>query len=243
MSSGDTYDFDNAFPPPILASCPINVKETPSPIYRLSLNTNVPRCSKITCPIFANFIVPEINRLWAPAGIQFYLKRCVEYIPENKPHWSHNAYGQSESALDRRFLTDPNSDINLFIVTVATYDNHRPTLGYACGNDDGAKYIVVGEKHLDRNTIYPLKRFSNTLAHEIGHFLGLDHNTRRNFLMYANPESLEDPLPGREEKLSSMEISTARTTAMSNIPRWQFGPFLNVERNEEGKRRDSIDLT
>lgn len=160
----------------------------------------------MTCYLVITKFLPYINRVYATAGLRFWLKSCK----------SVNAIDneEGESKFDRRSLTDQ-SALNVFIIS-------KGEMGYTSMYSDGRGYIMLSEMDVD-SVRWNLGRLANTLAHEIGHILGLEHNPRRGFLMYPVSDSNEGPLHGQEEKISSDEIMTIREWALRQPVPWDFG--------------------
>lgn len=208
--------------PGTVPEIPINV-DTPTPIYNLAMNVNIIRggSSAITCNHISNVVIPYVNGIWANAGINIYLKscRCVTSIPNCNP----TATKPAERVFNRRFLTDQESYLNVFIVPETLFIN---SAGYTVTRYTGEGYIVMGE--MANNRRWNLGRFSNILSHEIGHMLGIkNHNPDPKFLMHYKNAHWNDPYPGNENSLSYNEIQIARFYAARGIIPWNFDiPFF-----------------
>lgn len=181
----------------------------PQPLLRVSLTvTSVYRggFSLKTCSDL-HVSIDFINRVFYPAGIVFYLKDCktVPYMKDSHPGGENN-----ERSFHRESLMDLSADINIFIVPYI--EDNDGTLAYTrfLGNE---RYIVIGEMVYDGDGVYTRfqsGRFSNMLAHEIGHALDLEHVLTGGSLMYPSQLKDGDPAIGSEESLTASEIGVMR---------------------------------
>lgn len=169
--------------------------------------------SYLDCYLLDHVIIPYVNDVWSVAGIKIYRKKCSRRLEIKKK--GGYVYHEEELLFDRRVLTDPSVPINVFVVSKSNSGVH----GYTTTRENGIYhqgFIVMME--FQENDTLNLDRFSNTLAHEIGHLLGLVHNDRPGYLMY--PDVLGDGTD--ERKLFLHEIRKARLTASSGLTPWDF---------------------
>lgn len=182
----------------------------PQPFLRLSLSVNFIRkdgLSAMSCSDLGNAIA-HVNRVFYPAGISFYQRDCrfIPYMGDSDPAGQNN-----ERGFHRVSLMDPSSDINVFIVPYI--EDNDGTLGYTRFLNS-ERYIVLGELVSDgggKFTRFHLGRFSNMMAHEIGHVLGLEHVPTKGDLMFPNQLKDSDPVIGSEDRLSPSEIRAMRS--------------------------------
>lgn len=197
------------------------VLDAPTPLLRLSMSVNIIRrdgpdgTSQLTCWHFNNYVVPYLNRVWEPAGIQFWVKSSREVDEIRRP--LHETSLPIEALFHRPFLTDRQAFFNIFVVQKTEdpgFTVSRPT------HNPGAHFIVIGENS-NRST-YSLGRIANTLAHELGHALDLGHVTNPRNLMFYQAAYTWDPVPQIEEELNAQQIDTARARALRGVIPWDF---------------------
>lgn len=212
------------------------VIDKPQPVFNLSVSVTLVRGvrSSMTRSDFENFLIPYINRIWYPASIQFYLRSWNE-IPYNR-----NVHTRNFRAL---FGDDVNYGVNLdFTLEREAYFNvyifpyHTTTLGVSMVRDTGRSinsYIGLFEegedRDLGRRVRWNLGHLGQTLAHELGHSLSLEHNLVRGYLMFYAQSGIWDPLPGMTDKLTQSEITAARASIgrMTQVPRQ--APIIHVD--------------
>jgi hypothetical protein len=191
----------------------------PRPTIALTLSVNIidNGRGKLTCHKVWSDLVPYLNDVWNQANIEIHLKFCrlVRALPYSEPLGSRDRVG--EGTFNRKLLTDPSSHFNVFVIEK---DDH---LGYTMMEAIGANwqsYIILSEKLTHWDTCFAIERMANTLAHEIGHVLGLDHVNSPNSLMQARANGAI-PRYGADAKLSNREIERARHQTKRLIP-WDF---------------------
>lgn len=201
----------------------------------MSVNLIQGRGSHLTCALLHAWVLPYINRVWSKAGIYIHMKACRVEKVATPPLVIPGINPDDEELLfNRRVLTDLKAHINVFIVPRMTDRTLIQTqvTGYTLKigegpNYDGQAYIVMAELVPERVNLF---RFANTLAHEIGHLLGLDHNTTNpGYLMTAYTGSRHDPAPGQEEGLAGWEITRVRAFVLNNrFKPWDFSRIVAV---------------
>lgn len=202
----------------------------PKPInINLSVTVTMISTRRLTCQIMRNDILTYVNNVWSAAGISIYVKSCNSIIGQDgigdpNANWP-------ERNFDRKALTDPSSQINLFVVHEVEEGNSGYTIRQLEGNDEyyGASYMVIGEG--TRTVDWGVARIANTLAHEIGHVLGLEHHNTPNHLMNTHAASDADPMNGTEEALMDSEINKAREMASKPMNPWNFSSVDMQSRN------------
>ncbi|MBC7692241.1 MAG: hypothetical protein H7222_10770 [Methylotenera sp.] len=147
----------------------------------------------------ASTVVQEINEIWKQCNLSFVLD---EYAAINPPDYglSYQTANLSELTTIRNRLNQGHS---LLTVTTGTW-NRSGTLGGTGANawtamPGGGPYGAVFER--------PVGTVSNLIAHELGHYLNLDHVNDSNDVM--NPI-----IYGKSLALSESQCSNARSAAL-----------------------------
>lgn len=166
----------------------------------------------MTCQDAYNTILPAVNDIWKTAGVQFTMLNC-DTNPSITPTSNTSVYdeeGLEYWRCEKLFtfaIHDYTADVNVYVVPFIV----PGMTGYYTEYADGFKYIVISETSTVNS---PLLRtyasIANTLAHELGHFLGLVHPRR------ALPSDLMNAQEGDflcAKTLSCVEISIARENA------------------------------
>lgn len=205
-----------------IPECPIDVESLRNwedIVLTLSVNFIVGNGSNMLRHHIDNFVIPYMNRIWKPAGVQFTTRRAVHVQERENVSPTERV---DERNFDRYALRDTGAHFNIFVVPfissgLAGYASLRSTPGYM----DRDAYIVMAENRQDGEP-WNLGRFANTLAHEVGHILGLMHVTERGNLMYESNAHDDDPIAGQEERLTPLHIEVARMYARRGLVSWNF---------------------
>lgn len=171
--------------------------------------------SHVTCADIEEFIIPLINDFYIPTGIFFKIKRCQKTRAEqNKLTYQ---FDDDMRIVERLFDQTPLYDkgsINIFFVPIIPENAH----GYQVTQNNS--FIVMSESDPNNCREEPRTRMATTLAHEIGHDLGLsigneDHHPDPNNLMYGN--SPADGGPGGHD-LDANQINRLKRNAKLKYP-------------------------
>lgn len=147
-------------------------------------------------------VVSLVNNIWQPANIHFHIKTCTSRLGRCIP--AQNILNEKENVellFDKwRFPRD--SNLTVFLVPVIAND----VLGYTRVRSN--PIIVMAVNRLQDVGIIQedVSDFALTLAHEIGHALGLDHVNEEGNLMYPEVYTGSD-------RLFREQIQIARTWA------------------------------
>lgn len=200
-------------------------------VTELTLHHNgQPLTSWITPDAVRRDVLPELNRIWSPAAIQFDLKSTFQRPakrPTDSEHWTHqiesakrNASGKSDPARITAYdqlidYGDERTDtINVYLV---------PFLGSTSQGHTrrSLRRILIGQMtdKTHPGTIRPVQlveplpfkegSFSRTLAHELGHVLNLSHPAK-------SGQKIEQRLMGGKHpgyQLTPAEVRKARQAA------------------------------
>lgn len=163
--------------------------------------------SRISCADIENYIVPMINDIYNETGVLFAVKHCAITPAEDQ---LDNPYDASDlRKIEELFDLHPFHDsgsLNIFVVPLCS----GGTLAYQL-EARGGSFIVMGENHPITCAPMTRKNFAETLAHEIGHDLGVRrHHTEPTNLMYWADH------PGTE--LTVRQRSTILETAKYKYP-------------------------
>ena len=141
-----------------------------------------------------------VNRLWAKCDISFHLGEYQSVASEK--------YGLSSKPADSSELTEIRKsfedDSRLLIVTTGNWDRSG-TLGSSGAN---AWTSMPGSFPYGAVIEQSVASFANIIAHELGHYLGLDHSSDKANLM--SPLIYDDSI-----QLTTSECTTARTTTQT----------------------------
>lgn len=206
-------------PPSVSNTPPQVVPYIPSPdahVVDLSINlisgyvVETGTCSaesKITCDDIRQYVVPILNYIYRDTGVGFTVNHCAVTPAEEQ---TGNPYDVDDvRKIEELFELQPfydSSSMNIFVVPLCAGD----VLAYQLESDDGT-FIVMGEN--DPETCRPLTKmqFAETLAHEIGHDLGLlNHHPDVTNLMYWSDSS--------GVQLTSRQNKKVLQTALSKYP-------------------------
>lgn len=144
--------------------------------------------------------IGAVNRIWARCDISFHLSEYQSVQPGTLG-LNANPANSSEMVDIRKEFEDPN---HLLIVTTENWDRSG-TLGSTGANawtsmPGSFPYGVVLESSVGT--------FANIIAHELGHYLGLDHSSDATSLM--SPLIYSDSV-----NLTDQDCATARQTTQS----------------------------
>lgn len=138
-------------------------------------------------------VLAKVNRVWAPAGICFYLEGLVREEPGENP--AENAPNRRES-LDARVRTETHSANRLHVYYIKNFRPNGICFAQSIFVKDTASLQPV-EGGIDE----PLPRVT---AHELGHAFGLPHRQDRINLMASGTTGTE---------LNAPEIAMVRRRA------------------------------
>lgn len=145
------------------------------------------------------------NKIWAQAGIEF------NYLSFTTTNSSDFLSLDDQSEVDSLFAIAPGATLNPLIVTMWFTGFHFDAFGEV--NQVGGNKIVIDE------VIFGLNRL-DTIAHEVGHLLGLDHDDAgvdvdflmRNGTDRITPTGIGDITPDGAglDKLTAAQITRAQ---------------------------------
>lgn len=193
--------------------------------------------STITCGDIEQYVVPILNYIYRETGVGFVLSHCAVTPAEEQVE---NPYDVDDvRKIEELFELQPfydSSSMNIFVVPLCAGD----VLAYQLESDDGT-FIVMGEN--DPETCKPLTKmqFTETLAHEIGHDLGLlKHNPDVTNLMYWSDDSgvVLTPRQGRkvlETALDKYPLRRIRAKRKALVRVARKNPRIRVDR-KSGER-------
>lgn len=147
--------------------------------------------------------VQDINKVWAQCGIAFEIGSYVAADPKASG-LKYDTANNSELDDIRKAYSD---DTSLLVATTGPWDRSG-TLGDTPAN---AWTAMPGENLYGAILEKSVGTFGNIIAHELGHYIGLDHVSDESDLM--NPVIYDD-----SSKLTQDQCSTAKSTISSN---WQ----------------------
>ncbi len=119
--------------------------------------------------------VATINRIWSQCQIQFQIDQLLLVDPE-KYHLSFHSAENAELDEIRKTFMDQSS---LLVVTTGKWDRSG-SLGSTGAN---AWTSMPGEGFYGAILEGPVGDYPNIIAHELGHYLNLDHVTNTDYLM------------------------------------------------------------
>ncbi len=132
---------------------------------------------------FLEASVARTSAIYAPVGMRFVLGK-IDYLPPGKllNLWSRWA----RHALARAIELDPTRGaIDVFVVrTLANVDGRGTLPGvhwHTYSVPGGRYYVILGARDVGKET----------LAHELGHYFGLDHSRSRVNIMRPGPERID----------------------------------------------------
>ena len=150
--------------------------------------------SNITCGDLTGYVMPLVNDIFNIAGVFFDVVTC-DLVEADKPDWEvPGDYPQIEDLFRKKPL-NVRGEINIYIVPTIGFS----VLGFQNDTANGS-YIVLSETHPSDCQRINRTRLGNTLAHEIGHDLGLAlhrHHSNPNNLMHATDEGGEELVPSQ----------------------------------------------
>ncbi len=130
--------------------------------------------------------VREVDQVWSQCKIGFEIESFVQVDP-SEDQLNYRPADTGELDIIRRRLEDPE---HLLVVTTGTW-NRAGTLGRSPAN---AWTSMPGENLYGAILEKPVGRFGNIIAHELGHYLNLDHvndaQSLMNPVIYDNSTSL-----------------------------------------------------
>lgn len=177
-------------------------------------------------------ILPEVNRIWQQAGIAFSIEKILKAPALNPPHKKRLI----DYVVDAKRDSDGNSDAKRIkkLNKLINWEEHNPNainiylIPYLGETSQGNakpnfKRIFVGQWsdkptkgkntperfQLTESGVFKIGSLSRTVAHEIGHILGLKHpdkRTQKNFDLLMGGKKAGYQLTGEE-------IETAREQA------------------------------
>ena len=128
---------------------------------------------------FIGKIVRRANSAFLDHGIRIISVNIIDDIEESFISWdsSSNETGENILLLERKTLAAPH-EIHIFIVDkiIDVKDGNVSTVGF---------YHYDGKNKCKRSIYLTLSAKSITLAHELGHFFGLDHVNDIDNIMHA----------------------------------------------------------
>jgi hypothetical protein len=152
--------------------------------------------------------IEAINRVWDRCRIGFQIE---EYLPVSPSEYKLNFTTRNSVELDEiRKSFDRDGD--LLVVTTGKWDR-RGTLGSSTAN---AWTAMPGMGPFGAILEAPVGRFANIIAHELGHYLNLEHVNDASDLM--NPI-----IYGNSTVLTRNQCDTAYTSASRFEPRQEAG--------------------
>jgi hypothetical protein len=147
--------------------------------------------------------IKDINQVWSQCGVAFQIGSYVAADPKASG-LKYNTANNAELDDIRKAYGD---ETNLLVATTGPWDREG-TLGNTAAN---AWTAMPGENLYGAILEKSVGTFGNIIAHELGHYIGLDHVSDESDLM--NPVIYDS-----SSKLTQDQCSTARSTIASD---WQ----------------------